>query len=123
MQTAREVATIAVEEAERVLSGEKPRGLWADEEWIIVKRNPACDVCEAGQYPYLQGKKENIIKFCGSSRFQFKGNFDYEQVRKRLNGKGDWFIHDDFYIFRDRVLVKAESEKEAKKKFTEFIGA
>jgi len=95
--------------------------LWADGEWFNVSRKKDCSVCHE-EYNYLEGKDNSIVKFCGSSRYQFKGKFDYENVRKRLNGKGDWFVYQDFYIFKDRVLVKAESEKEAKMKFAKVIG-
>jgi len=121
LSVAQHVAEVAVEEAERVLRGEKSRGLWANGEWVAVKKRNDCDVCN-GDYSYLDGKQDTVVKFCGSSRYQFKGTFDFENVKKRLGGKGDWFVHDDFYIFKDRVLVKAENETEAKKKFTEIIG-
>ncbi len=121
LSVAEELAHIVQEEVQRISRKKPSRGLWANGEWITIKKNPSCPVCN-GVYAYLEGKKENIIKFCGSSRYQFKGNFDFELVKKRLNGKGDCFVHDDFFIFKDRVLVKASSEKEAKKKFTEVIG-
>lgn len=121
LNLAETLAIVVKEEAERILAGKTSRGLWANGQWIKVNRNKSCPVCK-GIYKYLQGKKETIMKFCGSSRYQFKGNFDFNVVKKRLKGKGDWFIYDDFYIFKDRVLVKARSEKEAKKKFTEVIG-
>lgn len=122
LAVAQNVAEVAVEEAMRVLRGEKSRGLWANGEWVAVKRRNDCDVCN-GYYSYLDGKQESIIKFCGSSRYQFKGKFDFENVKRRLGGKGDWFVHEDFYIFRDRVLVHAGSEMEAKKKFADVIGS
>lgn len=121
LSLAEKLAQVVKEEVQRIQEKKKSRGLWANGEWIKVKRNPSCEVCK-GKYSYLEGKKEKIIKFCGSSRYQFKGNFDFHAVKKRLQGKGDWFVYEDFYIFKDRVLVKASSEKEAKKKFTEVIG-
>jgi molybdopterin-synthase adenylyltransferase len=121
LDIARQVGKVAVEEAQRILNKNKSRGLWANGEWVGVQRNKDCPVC-TGRYEYLNGKQEKVIKFCGSSRFQFKGNFDFEAVRERLGKKGDWFVYDDFYVFRDRVLVKAESETEAKKKFGDVIG-
>jgi adenylyltransferase/sulfurtransferase len=87
--------------------------LWANGDLIKVNSNPKCPVCNK-KYEYLDGKKESIIKFCGSSRFQFKGEFDYKEIKKRVNK--------DFFVFKDRILVKADTEKEAKKKFTEFVG-
>tara|TARA_Y100000310_G_C20636684_1_gene791553 strand:+ start:799 stop:1599 length:801 start_codon:yes stop_codon:yes gene_type:complete len=120
LEVAGQVGKIAVEEAERILAGKKPRGLWAGE-WIAVKKDKDCLACN-GTYEYLD-KKEDIVKFCGSSRYQFKGNFDFENIKKRLGGSGEYFVYKDFSIFKDRVLVKADSEKEAKKKFNEVIGA
>ena len=119
---AKQLAQVVKEEVQRIEEKKKSRGLWANGEWLLVKRNPSCEVCK-GKYSYLQGKKEKIIKFCGSSRYQFKGNFDFNAVKKRLGGKGECFVHEDFYIFKDRVLVKASSEKEAKKKFSQVIGS
>ncbi|MBI5798292.1 ThiF family adenylyltransferase [Candidatus Woesearchaeota archaeon] len=116
LAAAQELGNIAAEEVQR-----KSRGLWANGSWVKIKRNEDCPVCH-GRYAYLEGKKEKIVKFCGSSRYQFKGNFNFEDVKERLHGSGEWFVHKDFYVFKDRVLVKAENEKEAKKKFTEVIG-
>ncbi len=121
LNLAKQLAQVVKEEVQRISKKQKVRGLWANGEWVSVKRNPRCEVCK-GKYSYLEGKKEKIIKFCGSSRYQFKGNFDFETVKKRLHGKGTWFVYEDFYIFKDRVLVKASSEKEAKKKFIDIIG-
>ncbi len=121
LKVVEELAAVVQEEVENLSQRKKSRGLWANGEWIVIHRNKDCPVCK-GSYSYLEGKKEKIIKFCGSSRYQFKGNFDFASVQKRLHGKGDWFVYRDFYIFKDRVLVKAANEKEAKKKFIDVIG-
>ncbi len=115
------LAQVVEQEVHRISEGKLSSGLWANGSWIQVKRNKDCHVCK-GKYIYLEGKKERIIKFCGSSRYQFKGNFDFTNVKKRLKGNCNWFVYEDFYIFPDRVLVKASSEKEAKKKFAKVIG-
>ena len=99
----------------------KSRGLWANGEWIKVQRNKNCPVC-GGKFELLNGKKENIVKYCGSSRFQFNGNYDFELLKKRFKKKGDWFVVNDFYVFPERILVKAKDEKEARKKLSKFIG-
>jgi molybdopterin-synthase adenylyltransferase len=116
LEVAKEVAKVAVDEMYHI-----SRGLWANGEWIKVRRDIDCPVCN-GEYRYLEGKKEKIMQFCGSSRFQFKGGFDFELLRKRLGGEGEWFVYEDFYIFRDRILVKAGNEKEAKIKFAKVVG-
>ena len=121
LAVAKQVAKIAVEEIARLLSGKKGRGLWANGDWIEVVRRSDCSVCH-GEYRYLEGEQKSVIKFCGSSRYQFRGKFDYANVKKRLGGSGDWFVYEDFYIFQDRVLVKASSALEAKKKFASIIG-
>lgn len=118
---AQKLAKVVKEEVQRIEKGKSSRGLWANGSWIKVQRNPSCPVCK-GTYSYLQGKKERVIKFCASSRYQFKGDFDFTRLKKRLKGKGSCFVYEDFYIFKDRVLVKASSEKEAKKKFAKVIG-
>lgn len=118
---AKKLGKAVEKEVQRIASGKSSSGLWANGTWFTVKRNPSCTVCQ-GNYLYLHAKKERLIKFCGSSRYQFKGNFDFALVKKRLHGKGKWFVYEDFYIFPDRVLVKAASEKEAKKKFAEVMG-
>ena len=118
---AKKLALIVKEEVQRISLGEKSRGLLANGSWIKIKRNTSCPVCQ-GTYAYLQGKKERIVKFCGSSRYQFTGGFDFAFLKKRLHGKGAYFIYEDFAIFPERILVKASSEKEAKKKFAKIIG-
>lgn len=99
----------------------KSRGLWVNGEWIVVKRNKNCPVCN-GKYEMLSGKKEMVVKYCGSSRFQFNGNYDFDLLNKRFGKKGSWFVYKDFYVFPERILVKAETEKEARKKLSKFIG-
>jgi adenylyltransferase/sulfurtransferase len=99
----------------------KSRGLWANGDWLIVKKNKDCPVCN-GKYEKLSGQKEKVVKYCGSSRFQFNGNYDFGLLKKRFGKKGEWFVYGDFYVFPKRILVKANSEKEARKKLSRFIG-
>jgi molybdopterin-synthase adenylyltransferase len=118
IELAQEMAKVVVQE---ITFLDDPKGLWANGEWMSVRKSSDCPTCN-GNYEYLEGKQDEVIQFCGSSRYQFRGNFDYSNVRERLGGKGDWFVFEDFYIFKDRVLVKASSESEAKEKFTKVIG-
>src|SRR3989338_7028851 len=69
-----------------------------------------------GKWRMDKGAKESFL-----SRVQRK--LFLSSRKKRKHGKGNSFVYKDFYIFKERVLVKANSEKEAKKKFTEIIGA
>lgn len=121
LEMVQRVAEVAADEVSRVLHGKKSRGLWANGEWVTISRKKGCPVC-AGTYSSLNQKKERLVTFCGSSRYQFRGAFDFENVKKRFGGNGGWFVFEDFYVFRDRVVVKAENEKEARKKVAEVIG-
>jgi molybdopterin-synthase adenylyltransferase len=121
LETAKQMAQIVLEEIQRIRQGKKGRGLWANNEWLTINKNPECKTCQ-GVYEYLEGKQEKVVKYCGSSRYQFKGEFDFEKIKERLNGKGDWFIHEDIYIFKERIVVKAKTQKEAEKKFSKIIG-
>ncbi len=116
MDVAEETIQVALEEISC-----KSRGLWANGEWFNVSKNMNCPVCN-GVYERLNGKKEKIVKYCGSSRFQFDGGYDFELLKKRFKKKGEWFVYGEFYVFPERVLVKAENEKEARRKLSRFIG-
>ncbi|MBS3162706.1 ThiF family adenylyltransferase [Candidatus Woesearchaeota archaeon] len=117
MNIVEKTCNVALEEISKM----KSRGLWANGEWIKVRKNKNCPVCN-GKFEILKGKREKIVKYCGSSRYQFNGNYDFELLKKRFKKKGDWFVVDDFYVFRERILVKAKDEKEAKLKLSKFIG-
>lgn len=90
---------------------------------LIVNKDENCEVCK-GNYEYLSGKKEiKIIKFCGTNKYQIKGNFDFGDLKKKFKADGDLIELDNLTIFRNRVLVKAESETEAKSLYAKFVGA
>ncbi len=90
---------------------------------LKVNMDENCEVCK-GNYEYLNGKKENkIIKFCGTNKYQIKGNFDFDDLKKKFNADGDLIELNNLTIFRNRVLVKAKNETEAKSLYSKFIGA
>ncbi len=111
MSVAKNVAKVAIEEITKM----KSRGLWMNGDWVKVKKNETCPVCK-GKYDFLEGKRSSNVKFCGSSRFQFKG--DYREVKNKYSEN----VVGDFYVFDDRILVKAETIREARKKLSVFIG-
>jgi len=117
MKVVEKTCNIALEEISKM----KSRGLWANSDWIKVKKNYKCPVCNK-KFERLNGKKEKVVKYCGSSRYQFNGDYDFELLKKRFKKKGDWFVVEDFYVFKERILVKAKDEKEAKIKLSKFIG-
>ena len=90
---------------------------------LTVNKDENCEVCK-GNYEYLNGKKETkIIKFCGTNKYQIKGDFDFEELKKKFKKDGDVIELDNLVIFKNRVLVKAENEVEAKSLYAKYIGA
>ena len=95
---------------------------------IKVNRNKDCKVCNKKIFEYLTGeKKKEIIKFCGSSSYLFKGNFDLDKLKNKLRNEKLFFnentIHfENIIIFENKVLIKAKSEKEAKSLYSRYIG-
>ncbi|MDP4012276.1 MAG: ThiF family adenylyltransferase [Candidatus Nanoarchaeia archaeon] len=90
---------------------------------LKVNKDSECEVCN-GNYEYLSGKQENkLIKLCGTGKYQIKGDFDFEGLKKRFGKEGDVIILDNLTIFKNRVLVKAKDEAEAKSLYSKFIGA
>lgn len=89
---------------------------------IKVNKRKNCEVCN-GEYEYLEGKKKNIVKFCGSGMYQIKGKFKFNEIKRILKVKGEGFLrYKNLIIFKDRVLVKTKSEKEARIIYSKIIG-
>ncbi|MBI2672424.1 HesA/MoeB/ThiF family protein, partial [Candidatus Woesearchaeota archaeon] len=85
---------------------------------IDVEKNKDCLVCGKKIFDYLNGKKnKEMIKFCGSSNYLIKGNFDYEKVKKNVEKEKI-----NITVFRNKVLIKAKDEKEAKSLYSKFVG-
>jgi len=92
---------------------------------IKVKQNPECECCK-GNYNYLEGNAtKKILKCCSSQHYQFSVNLDLNNIRKRLKNykdMGTFIKYNEIFITKNRVLIKADSESEAKKKYDEVIG-
>ncbi len=101
-----------------------------------LKNKSGCSVCKKKQYSYLSGNtQDDVIKFCGTSNYQFKANIEYADLKKRFQKIGTIQDHSEAFIFQahpsqtltvfkdGRVLIKADSESEAKKLFAKYIGA
>ncbi len=85
---------------------------------IKVNKNKDCSVCSKNIFDYLEGKKsKEIVKFCGSSNFLIKGNFDFDKVNNRLKKEKL-----PITLFKNKALIKAKDEKEAKSLFSRYIG-
>lgn len=128
-------SSIQVSEAIKILTKNKPSlGLIcinsaANEiKTINVTKNKGCICCSKNKYEYLEKKEESIIKFCGSGTYQIKGNFDFKEIKKRLQrlgaitNFGSSFSFDKISVFSNRVLIKAKDEKEAKLIYSKYIG-
>lgn len=128
-------SSIQVSEAIKILTKNKPSlGLICINsaaniiETINVNKNNDCICCSKNKYEYLEKKEENIIKFCGSGTYQIKGSFDFNKIKKRLQKLGaitdfgSSFSFDKVSVFKNRVLIKAKNEKEAKIIYSKYIG-
>ncbi len=96
---------------------------------IKVNKLNKCNVCN-GNYDYLDGKKTEFIKLCGSNSFQFynKNNLNLNELNKNLNKiektifNKDFIIFKNLVIFKDRTLIKTNTEEKAKSIYSRFIG-
>ena len=95
---------------------------------IKASKDKSCKVCSKKIFDYLEGRKNrDFIKFCGSSSYLFRGNFDIEKLKQKLNKEKVNFLNnililDKLTIFKNKVLIKAKDEKEAKSLYSKFIG-
>ena len=128
-------SSIQVSEVIKILTRNKPSlGLicinsGANEiKTINVNKNKECICCSKNKYEYLDKKEESIIKFCGSGTYQIKGEFNFNEIKKRLKKLGtitdfgSSFSFDKISVFNNRVLIKAKDEKEAKIIYSKYIG-
>lgn len=131
--TAGIVSSIQANEAVKILLGKRhEQGLIRINSWentitkIRVNRNPECPACK-GEYRHLEDDN-SIIKFCGSGIYQIKGKISLSQARAKFRklGKirdfGSCLQFRNITIFKNRALVMAGSEKEAKRTYLKFIG-
>lgn len=129
------VSSIQVAEAIKILTGKNPSlGLICIDSYkpeiytVRVNKNKGCLCCIKGKYEFLSMKKSNLVKFCGSGTYQVKGNFNFKQVKKRLQklGRitdfGSSFSYGGIAVFENRVLIKANNEKEAEMIYSKYIG-
>lgn len=122
------IASVQVNEALKILMGNEyekdmlffdlGRNIFTK---LKVKKNDKCLTCN-GKYEYLTGDKKKIIKFCGTNTYQIKEKFDFENAKKRLGINGNYGFYKGMIITKNRVLVKASSEEEAKKVYSKYIG-
>ncbi len=94
---------------------------------IKVKRNKRCPACNK-KFEYLT-KENKLMKFCGSNSFLIRGNFNYEKIKEsikrieKIRDFGNSFYFNNITVFKDKVLIKANSEKKARSLFSKYIGS
>jgi molybdopterin-synthase adenylyltransferase len=93
---------------------------------IKIKQNKSCPTCN-NQYNYLN-QKNTTIKFCSSSRYQFKTTLTIKQIKEKIKHlkptEDEVSIQTkDLIAFKDkRILIKAKDEKQAQSIFSKLIG-
>jgi len=105
--------------------------LWKQKlEKTKIKKNPNCNPCKQ-QFSYLNGEKSTeLIKFCRTNTFQLRiPKLNLEKVAEKLKKLDDVILNDyclifkELTIFRDgRILIKANSEEQAKSLYSKYIG-
>lgn len=120
------IGSMQASEAIKILTGMKH-----EEEMIFVdlqqnifrklkaKKNPKFK----RTFEHLKAKR-NVIRLCGSGMYQILGDHDLDELKKRLKAKEeDGFIRlSNMTIFRNRALIKAKSEAEAKSIYSKLVG-
>ncbi len=128
------IGSLQVTEALKMLIGEKVENdlihfnIWDKEiRKIKISKNKNCDACNS-RFKYLEKEREEIVKFCGSGNYQIKGKHDLVSLKKKLSriskvqDLGVCLNFGEVFIFKDRVMVKAKGEKEARAIYSRFIG-
>jgi adenylyltransferase/sulfurtransferase len=97
---------------------------------ILVKRKKDCPMCK-GKYIYLKVEgNEVIVRFCSTGRYQIQGvRKDLTEMKKRwmkmgkVVDEGEVLHFKNITLFKDgRVLVKANSEEEARGAYSKWVG-
>ncbi len=90
---------------------------------IKVKKNKNCPACNK-QFEYLTGKKkQKIISFCGRDTYLIYGDFKYNKLKQKYKGKdlGKSFIYKDMTFFKDKVMIKSKTKKEALSLYSKYV--
>ena len=84
-----------------------------------------CSVC-SGNYEYLSGNKvSKIINLCGRKSYIVYSKNKINDLKKLFKGIVDYgsaFRYKEITVFRDKVLIKADSKKKALSLFNKYLG-
>lgn len=130
------IASIQVNEALKILlNKEYENKLIRVNSWdlsldkIKVSKNKNCKACN-GNYEYLDGKNDKIIKYCGAYSYHVRGTkLNLKELKKRLEKIDkvrdfNYCIHfKNLTIFEDgRAIIKVKDKEEAKRLYSKYIG-
>ncbi len=94
---------------------------------IKVKKDTNCTHCNK-KFEYLSNKKQlNFVRYCIPGTYKINGDFNFNKIKSNLKRFGikDFktaFQFKNLTIFKNSVLIKANSEKEAKSLYSKYIG-
>ncbi len=96
------------------------------EKIVNVNKRLNCKCCVMNKFRYLNSKPSiEIIKFCGSGNFMIKANFDFNLLKKTLESEiedyGSAFKYNGMMIYRNKVMLKADSKIKAKNLYLKLI--
>ncbi len=129
------IASIQVTEAIKILLNkmETPElikvNIWNKEfQQFTVQKSQECPACK-GNFEYLNKHDTDVLKFCGLGTYQIrKGPLHLKVLNDRLSKIGKVFDFnaclkfENLTIFKDRVIIKATTEEEAKSLYAKYIG-
>ncbi len=97
---------------------------------LLVKKNSSCLTCR-GDFPHLDGRKQQqLVRFCRTGQFQIFASqpFRLKTLKQSLQKNGNvkdlgfCLVFQGMKIFKDRVLISAVTEKEAKSLYARYFG-
>ncbi len=94
---------------------------------LSIAKNVKCPTHNK-KYEYLLGKEVSLLKLCGTNQYQLRTKKAYRVLKKQLakhakRSTTEFLQLPNLTLFKDgRVLVHAESEKEARIIFSKYIG-
>lgn len=95
------------------------------EKIVKVNKKLNCKCCVENKFDFLNSKpKTEVIKFCGSGNFMIKANFDFNLLKvalKNIKDYGSAFKYKDVVIYRDKMMLKADSKVKAKNLYLRLI--
>lgn len=128
------IAAIQVTEALKILleGNETPEltkvNIWKNEmQRYSIQKNASCLTCK-GTFEYLEKQTLEVFKFCGSDTYQMRGMHDLASLKKRLANAGKVYDYkeclkfENLTIFKNRALIRAKSEQDAKSAYAKYIG-